>query len=135
MFFTDRKITPEMIEWVRKVDALPMHVRILQKNKYTTPIPQSWLDLEKLIGDYSEGIFHCSYNDEDVLSLLVRGEMNSFIARTLERRGYLGNMEILPDGDYAKPLMDLVEKAGGWLEGISNLTKLEPYLKELNFVF
>lgn len=130
-----RYISPEMQAWVRKVDSLPIIVRDLDDPEKWIPAPQSWLELEELIGDYSEGFFLCSYNDDDVLALLVSGNMDQEVADIISRRGCIQPAEIREDGQYAKALMDLVEKAGGWIEYINNLTRLEPYLKSLGFTF
>lgn len=131
-----KRISPEMLAWVRKVDSLPMIVRDLNNRELWTPTPRSWLDLSNLIGAYSEGIFQCSYNDDDVLALLVSGEMNETVARYSEQAIVtLTPNRILEDGKYAEALMAAVEKTGGWPASnpIGNLTRLQPYLKQLGF--
>lgn len=126
-------ISDEMKAWIRKVDSLPMIVRSDEDLTEGRPIPETWLKLEELIGDYSEGLLLCSYNDDDVLEMLIRGNIDQEAAERMRREGHLGPADVREDGQYAKALMDLVEKAGGWVENISNLTRLEPYLKSLGF--
>lgn len=73
-----------------------------------------------MVGCYSEAFFECSYNDNDVLGLLLTGGMNAEAVKALAdttRAGWfvaqMGNY-MREDGDYAGALLAACRTAGGW---------------------
>jgi hypothetical protein len=93
-----------------------------------TPPAESSHAAEAMVGCYSEAFFACSYNDEDLFSLLLSGDMNSEAARhgphaRKDEPWYDGDWFFhqmqghridAMNGDYAGQLMAAVSAAGGW---------------------
>lgn len=86
--------------------------------------------LSEMVGDYSQCILDCSYNDEDVLEDLLSGEMEKNIQSAEEYRIenlIAANPDIKP-ADYPKVMLSLVKELKGWADGwlvVTPLTELD----------
>lgn len=107
----------DLAEWLKRMSALPP----LQYDKDAIANgeanwPTALRDLEDLIGCYSEAFFACGYNDDDVFSLLLSGQMDE-VAKdpSMGKHWFECQMgeNLRSDGRYADALMAAVERASG----------------------
>lgn len=92
--------------------------------------------LSEMVGDYSQHILDCSYNDEDVLEDLISGEMEKNIQSAEPYR--IENLTVAqPDikpADYHKVMLSLVKELKGWADGwlvVTPLQDLDPNYQDI----
>lgn len=128
----------DMKDWLAKVDSRPLE-KPVENADGGVEVPQSWWDACCMVGDYSEAFVLCSYNDYDVLRLLLSGDMNEEAQRilgdSLSCSGFRSQMRqyFREDGKYAEQLMAVVEQAGGWPTGYPFVERITPYAASLGF--
>lgn len=94
-----------------------------------------------LIGDISEGMLDCSYNDHEVMQLWLSKELNNTFKdldpwQLSKFQGLYSSLDcerVNPEDpyDFEKILWTLYESCGGWpVDWLSNYTKLEDLDKE-----
>lgn len=93
----------------------------------------------ELVGDLSEGVYSCSYNDHDIFSAAFKGYLNESIETTCsyERQRCMGMIEshMPEDKDYMAEVIRRVRSLRGWPEGwyapLTPLDKLHHMYREL----
>lgn len=128
----------EMQRWVALVDSQPLAADP-SDGDCGGDYPASWWKVAQRVGNYSEAFFACSYNDDDVLALLVSGKMNEKAEAILAGEGLTGwfvhqmDEDFKHRGRFAEALMEACVEAGGWPVGWPNVERLGPYLKKLGY--
>jgi len=80
------------------------------KEKFIIPNRPLW----EYIGDLSQDILFCSYNEDDIRSMWVRGTIDKEFKSTIEQyKGYLTGWR-REDERYSDALTALVIRHGGW---------------------
>ena len=89
-----------------------------------------------MVGDYSQDILECSYNDEDVFSALLSAEMESELKEGDDQRiiNLKSNQPNIPIDQYHIVMMELVKELQVWPDGwmwFTPLEELDPVYKEI----
>lgn len=70
--------------------------------------------LWEYIGDLSQDILECSYNEDDIRRMWVNGQINEEVKKTLEQYDWRLKSWRREDGRYSDLMTALVIQYGGW---------------------
>lgn len=100
-------------------------------------LPQE-IEFCELVGDLSEGVFSCSFNDDDIFRAAFLGTLDENIKTTCsyERERCMGliKRDDIAEGEYGARIIELTRKFGGWADGwaapLTPLYKLDHRYRE-----
>lgn len=112
-----RTLLPRAVMFVEEMLAMPPIVRA--KDPYGECLCATASDYEAAswVETFSEGLLWCSYNSEQVLQMLLAGELNKLANRPdgiIRPQFFYAFSGIDHVGDYEAILMQEIRAAGGW---------------------
>ena len=82
----------------------------MEKAQFVIPEAHLW----EYIGDLSQDVLECSYNEDDIRSMWGRGRIDEEVRETLARYSWRLERWIREKGQYSDQLTAFVTHFGGW---------------------